>query len=199
MGIFGSVKDAFSGGAQGKLKSLDQDIVNLSLNIQRRNYSSKDAVRKAAEDLIAKHSGDELRTEEAAFATVYGLAARLQKSSSEIHGEQDEETLRYYDGVMRAVLELAQEYDTARLRASHRPHVIAYALYYLDLEVYSSANKHRVSRAKRYRKAKKKGDKKEMQKLEQLIEDELKEEMGKYLDTLETQVEKIEQRLNSPQ
>jgi hypothetical protein len=196
MGILGSFKRSTGmSGPQKALKSLDKDIVGLTREFNSGKFTTEDQMREEAERLIDKHSGGNLTREEVAFATVWGLARKMTDNMTNLH-EPSNETLRYYVAAFQAILELASEYHTDQIAGDHRPHIIGYALYYLDIEISQNASKSRMTYAKDYKKAKENGDKEQMQKYEQIIEKKLQEQMQKNLDKVKSWKEKTEKQLN---
>lgn len=195
MGLLGSVKRATGkGDSQKAIKELDKDIQNLARNLHAEKFSSEDQMRKEAEKLIDKHSDGHLSKEEAAFATVWGLSAHTLDYVQKLP-DPSEKTFRYYSAAFQSILELSKEYKTAELRASHRPHVIAFALYYLDIDVYRKGNPHRKNWGKRYKKAEEAGNKEDQKKYEEMIEGELQEQMENNLERVETWKEKVDKQV----
>lgn len=192
MGLVDSLKGSLGMGSQGALKDMENEVVSLSLNLSGGEFKSEQDMKNRIETMIDDYSGDKLKPEEVAVAAVYGISIRVYSSVTGFGVNTEEQKLRYFDAAIEAIREVANEYDVSTLSHSHRPHVIAYALYHLDKKVSRKANKHRTSYAKKYKKAEEKGNQEEMQKYEQLIEDELQEEMSKRLENLSSAQQSIE-------
>lgn len=195
MGLFGSVKRATGqSDSQKAIKELDKDIQDLARTLHAGKFSSEDQMRKEAEKLIETHSDNHLTKEEAAVATVWGLSAHTLNYVTQLH-QPSEKTFRYYRAAFQSILELAEEYNTKQISAQHRPHVIAFALYYLDIDVYREGNPHRKNWGKRYKKYEEAGNKEDQQKYEEMIEGELQEQMENNLDRVKTWEQKMDKQL----